>query len=329
MIDRPESVTREFRSTTPTGAGLRPLDVPELTEEQIQGLLSLDGLPDSPTAPQIELERIDGFDDSIEERLVEMEAVPTPLPTPVPSAVRKNDTTPMGVQSFAANEFEPQQLTPTGVKAVPPKPVRVSGPEDDPYADLNLLSLDNDEPEEGGTQPTNPFIRGPRLAEYAGFATDAAPGDERVEELPPLPTLPGARSFAPGGRAAETTAPGKANSAPQPLAAAEAALSAGNVALAVDECETALAAAGGTAGELAKAHAGLVEQLYSGILRGPHRIPVHGQATPDLDPRSAFLLSRIDGAMTVEDVLDVSGMPRLEALRVMALLVRRGALVVK
>jgi hypothetical protein len=33
--------------------------------------------------------------------------------------------------------------------------------------------------------------------------------------------------------------------------------------------------------------------------------------------------------MTVEDVLDVSGMPRMEALRVMALLVRRGALVVK
>ena len=52
-------------------------------------------------------------------------------------------------------------------------------------------------------------------------------------------------------------------------------------------------------------------------------------AVGDLEPRSAFLLSRIDGAMTVEDVLDVSGMPRLEALRVMALLVRRGAVVIK
>ena len=49
----------------------------------------------------------------------------------------------------------------------------------------------------------------------------------------------------------------------------------------------------------------------------------------DFEPRSAFLLSRIDGSMTVEDVLDVSGMPRLEALRVMALLVRRGAVVIK
>jgi hypothetical protein len=33
--------------------------------------------------------------------------------------------------------------------------------------------------------------------------------------------------------------------------------------------------------------------------------------------------------MTVEDVLDVSGMPRLEALRGLALLVRRGAVVIK
>jgi hypothetical protein len=73
----------------------------------------------------------------------------------------------------------------------------------------------------------------------------------------------------------------------------------------------------------------VIEQIYAGILRSPDRIPVHGQATPDLDPRSAFLLSRIDGSMTVEDVLDVSGMPRTEALRVMALLVRRGAVVVK
>ena len=58
-------------------------------------------------------------------------------------------------------------------------------------------------------------------------------------------------------------------------------------------------------------------------------MPTHGKAMGTLEPRSAFLLSRIDGSMTVEDVLDVSGMPRLEALREMALLVRRGAVVIK
>ena len=58
-------------------------------------------------------------------------------------------------------------------------------------------------------------------------------------------------------------------------------------------------------------------------------MPTHGSAMGTLEPRSAILLSRIDGSMTIEDVLDVSGMPRLEALRVMALLVRRGAVVIK
>ncbi|MGZ3442229.1 MAG: hypothetical protein ACXVDD_22070, partial [Polyangia bacterium] len=52
--DRPESVTREFRSATPTGPNLRPLDVPELTDEQIQSLLSLDSplIPEGRTTPE-------------------------------------------------------------------------------------------------------------------------------------------------------------------------------------------------------------------------------------------------------------------------------------
>jgi len=32
-------------------------------------------------------------------------------------------------------------------------------------------------------------------------------------------------------------------------------------------------------------------------------------------PRAAFLLSRIDDGMRVDDLLDVSSMPRVEALR--------------
>jgi hypothetical protein len=45
--------------------------------------------------------------------------------------------------------------------------------------------------------------------------------------------------------------------------------------------------------------------------------------TPDevrgaaLDHRSGFLLSFIDGSMTIEEVLDVSSMPELDALRIM------------
>ena len=318
--DRPESVTREFHSATPTGPNLRPLDVPELTDEQIQGLLALDSplLPEGRTTPELELDRISAAEDSLAAQLIELEAVPTPLPTPAPAPamperpLRKNDTSPTGVEAFPA-EFEPQQLTPTGIKATGPKPVRDAGPEDDPYADLNLLPLEvapdlagPDEVEDGGTNPTNPFIRGAKLATYVGHGTDP-----KLEELPPLPTLPGAR----GG---ET-----------PLSRAEAALQAGDAGAAIDACEAVLAESGGLQGALAQQELPLVEQIYGAILRGPDRVPVHGAATPDLDPRAAFLLSRIDGAMTVEDVLDVSGMPRLEALRGLALLVRRGAVVIK
>ncbi len=51
------------------------------------------------------------------------------------------------------------------------------------------------------------------------------------------------------------------------------------------------------------------------------KIPMH-----ELDHRAAFLLSRIDGALTLEDVLDVSGMARLEAFRHLSRLLLRGIL---
>jgi hypothetical protein len=45
-------------------------------------------------------------------------------------------------------------------------------------------------------------------------------------------------------------------------------------------------------------------------------------ATQGLDHRAGFLLSQIDGLMTVEHLLDISGMPRFEALRILASLLR-------
>jgi hypothetical protein len=40
----------------------------------------------------------------------------------------------------------------------------------------------------------------------------------------------------------------------------------------------------------------------------------------NLDHRAGFLLSLVDGASTIEEVLDISGMPRLDALRILATL---------
>ena len=45
-----------------------------------------------------------------------------------------------------------------------------------------------------------------------------------------------------------------------------------------------------------------------------------------LDHRSGFLLSRIDGFSSVDELLDVCGMPRLEALKTLADLLERGAI---
>jgi hypothetical protein len=45
-----------------------------------------------------------------------------------------------------------------------------------------------------------------------------------------------------------------------------------------------------------------------------------------LDHRAGFLLSRIDGLLSVEELLDVCGMPRLEALKTLVDLLERGAI---
>ena len=55
-------------------------------------------------------------------------------------------------------------------------------------------------------------------------------------------------------------------------------------------------------------------------------LPLHEIELHQLDNRAAFLLSRIDGSMSVEDILDVCGMSRLEALQLLSGLVMRGVL---
>jgi hypothetical protein len=58
-------------------------------------------------------------------------------------------------------------------------------------------------------------------------------------------------------------------------------------------------------------------------------VPMHEIAAANLDHRTGFLLSRIDGMLTYEDILDVAGMPRLEAYRILSNLLRRGFIEVR
>jgi hypothetical protein len=54
--------------------------------------------------------------------------------------------------------------------------------------------------------------------------------------------------------------------------------------------------------------------------------PLHELAAAPISPRAAFLLSRIDGVLSIDEILDVSGMPRIEAYRYLCQLYLRGIL---
>ena len=58
-------------------------------------------------------------------------------------------------------------------------------------------------------------------------------------------------------------------------------------------------------------------------------IPLHEISAQNLDHRTGFLLSRIDGMLTFEDILDVAGMPRIEAYQILSALLRKGVIEVR
>jgi hypothetical protein len=72
-------------------------------------------------------------------------------------------------------------------------------------------------------------------------------------------------------------------------------------------------------------------QLHGSRLGSLERIPVQAVEGAEvrwlgLDHRAAYLLSRVDGAHTLEEILDVSAMPRLEALKTLVELLDMGAI---
>jgi hypothetical protein len=71
----------------------------------------------------------------------------------------------------------------------------------------------------------------------------------------------------------------------------------------------------------------LFERAFEGFVGPAHGVPVTAMSAgaltgQELDHRAGFLLSRIDGSMSVEALLDIASMPRFEALRILAGLIR-------
>ncbi|HUS64526.1 MAG TPA: hypothetical protein VMZ28_08285 [Kofleriaceae bacterium] len=78
----------------------------------------------------------------------------------------------------------------------------------------------------------------------------------------------------------------------------------------------------------------LVYEVYRNYLGDLGLVPALAQPidtipVSELDHRAAFLLTRVDGVLTLEDILDVSGMARLEAYRHLCRLLMRGFLSVR
>lgn len=81
--------------------------------------------------------------------------------------------------------------------------------------------------------------------------------------------------------------------------------------------------------KLVQRHRDSILQVMGQYLGDMDRIAKLGKPLAELSkmalsPRAAFLLSRIDGSLSFEELLDVSGMPRLEAYRYLCQLKMRG-----
>lgn len=66
-------------------------------------------------------------------------------------------------------------------------------------------------------------------------------------------------------------------------------------------------------------------QTLGSLSRVPHAlVSLMDIPTGRIGPREAFLVSQIDGMLSIDELLDVSGLPRVEALRVLLRLVQIG-----
>jgi hypothetical protein len=74
-----------------------------------------------------------------------------------------------------------------------------------------------------------------------------------------------------------------------------------------------------------------LEQLYINKIGSLDRVPVYALKDADmrwlgLDHRAGFVLSRVDGKATVEELVDICGMPRMEVFKTLIELLNQGAI---
>jgi hypothetical protein len=78
----------------------------------------------------------------------------------------------------------------------------------------------------------------------------------------------------------------------------------------------------------------VLKQLYISRLGGLGRVPHASMASEQLrwlslDHRAGFVLSLVDGHSTLDEVLDMSGMPDLDALRILFDLLQQNVITIE
>ncbi len=204
-------------------------------------------------------------------------------------------TTPtMDLETFARQQARRSQRPPPESSGVRPQRDELEELEDSQVRPLSLIPVLGDEEEEGSEV---------RLRTAAPLPIP--PEEDLDASIPPsVPTLVDRmwRSFTGGDFAGA-------------LDLAEAVLAA--------DAQNALA------NDCASACRGEIEGSILAAIGPVERVPA---LAPDalmrlpstLDHRAGFLLAQIDGQLTLESVLDVAGMPRVEALRLLQQLMRLG-----
>ncbi|MCS6915758.1 MAG: hypothetical protein NZ890_21325 [Myxococcota bacterium] len=115
---------------------------------------------------------------------------------------------------------------------------------------------------------------------------------------------------------------------PNRLEEAQRAVGRGDLETAYRIAEEIIQQVGGDPGASAlRPHLSQLASIYEAMLRPMDRIPRAGSLPQDLEPASAFLLSLLDGSMSIEDALTISGMERLRGARTLVALMRRGLLI--
>ena len=194
--------------------------------------------------------------------------------------------------------------------------------------------------ERDGQDVTQPWSSAPQRRAPIEFAGTEAPVRRFLARTPTrpnllpiddVPELSDERVAALAGRASEpdVAAPNSGTANDDPLAVARRSLGEGDFEAAVQFAELAVADAGSVADERVASHSPLLIEIYERYLGDKRRlIRLGAQLPPQLDAHAAFILSRVDGTFSIDDLLDISGMERLEAARLVALMVRSGSLLV-